>query len=108
MNIEARIASKVQKAFVYLYNTELPSDKIQVQRTRKDFTGDFTVVVFPFLRYSKLPPEQTGQAIGNYLKDHVDEMSDFNVIKGFLILTIDNAFWLRFLNSMNQREHIYD
>jgi len=108
MNIEARISAKVQKALYRLYDTEISSDKIQIQRTRKDFTGDFTVVVFPFLRFSKLPPEQTGEEIGNFLKDKVDEISDFNVIKGFLNLTIDNAFWVRFLNSMNQREHIYD
>ena len=108
MNIEARIAAKVQKALLYLYDMEISNDKIQIQRTRKDFTGDFTVVVFPFLRYSKLPPEQTGEAIGNFLKEKVDEVSDFNVIKGFLNLTIDHAFWLRFLNSMHQRESIHD
>jgi len=108
MNIEARISAKVQKALLRLYDTEISSDKIQIQRTRKDFAGDFTVVVFPFLRYSKLPPEQTGEEIGNFLKDKVDEISDFNVIKGFLNLTIDNTFWVRFLNSMNQRDHIYD
>lgn len=108
MNIEARIAAKVQKALAYLYETEISRDMVQIQRTRKDFTGDFTVVVFPFLRYSKLPPEQTGQEIGHFLKDKVEEISDFNVIKGFLNLTINNAFWLGFLNSMNQRESIYD
>jgi arginyl-tRNA synthetase len=108
MNIEARISAKVQKALLYLYDTEISNDKIQIQRTRKDFTGDFTVVVFPFLRHSKLPPEQTGQEIGQFLKEKVDEVSDFNVIKGFLNLTIDSSFWLRFLNSMHQRESIYD
>jgi arginyl-tRNA synthetase len=108
MNIEARIAAKVQKALLYLYDTEISNDKIQIQRTRKDFTGDFTVVVFPFLRYSKLPPEQTGQEIGKFLKEKVDEVSDFNVIKGFLNLTIESSFWLRFLDSMHQRESIYD
>ncbi|MBS3807761.1 MAG: arginine--tRNA ligase [Bacteroidales bacterium] len=108
MNIESRISAKVQKALVRLYDTEISPDKIQIQRTRKDFTGDFTVVVFPFLRFSKLPPEQTGEEIGNFLKDQLDEISGFNVIKGFLNLTIDNTFWVRFLNSMNQRDHIYD
>ena len=108
MNIESRISAKVQKALVRLYDTEISPDKIQIQRTRKDFTGDFTVVVFPFLRFSKLPPEKTGEEIGNFLKDELDEISGFNVIKGFLNLTIDNTFWVRFLNSMNQRDHIYD
>jgi len=108
MNIEARIAVKVQKALLNLYNTEISDDKIQIQRTRKDFTGDFTVVVFPFLRYSKLPPEQTAQEIGIFLKEKVDEVSDFNVIKGFLNLTIEASFWLRFLNSMHERKSIYD
>ncbi len=108
MNIEARIVSKVQKALLELYDTDMASEKIQVQRTRKDFTGDFTVVVFPFLGFTKRPPEQTGEEIGQFLKEKVDEISDFNVIKGFLNLIIGNDFWLRFLNSMHQRGHIYD
>jgi len=108
MNIEARITETVRKALASLYSTEVHTREVQIQRTRKDFQGDFTVVVFPFLRYSKKPPEQTGEALGAYLKENMDEIADFNVIKGFLNLTIDNAFWLRFLNNMNQRENIYD
>ncbi|MGM0531371.1 MAG: arginine--tRNA ligase [Bacteroidota bacterium] len=108
MNIEARITETVRKALASLYSTEVHTREVQIQRTRKDFQGDFTVVVFPFLRHSKKPPEQTGEALGAYLKEHMDEIADFNVIKGFLNLTIGSAFWLRFLNNMNQRKNIYD
>ncbi|MFW6101127.1 MAG: arginine--tRNA ligase [Bacteroidota bacterium] len=108
MNIEARITETVRKALASLYSTEVQTSEVQVQRTRKDFEGDFTVVVFPFLRYSKKPPEQTGEALGAYLKEHMDEIADYNVIKGFLNLTIGSAFWLRFLNNMNKRKNIYD
>jgi arginyl-tRNA synthetase len=108
MNIEARITETVKEALHTLYNKEIQDKEIQVQRTRKDFEGDFTVVVFPFLRYSKKPPEQTGEALGTYLKEHMDEIGDFNVIKGFLNLIIGSNFWIRFLNSIGKRENIYD
>ena len=108
MNIEARITETVRRALVSLYSKEVQTREIQIERTRKDFQGDFTVVVFPFLRYSKKPPEQTGETLGSYLKENMDEIADFNVIKGFLNLTVGSAFWLRFLNNMNQRENIYD
>ena len=108
MNIEARITETVRRALSSLYSVDVKTEEVQIQRTRRDFQGDFTVVVFPFLRYSKKPPEQTGEALGNYLKEQMDEITDFNVIKGFLNLTIDSSFWLRFLNDMNQRENIYN
>ncbi|MGM0498478.1 MAG: arginine--tRNA ligase, partial [Bacteroidota bacterium] len=87
MNIEIRIAEKVVEAVRSLYEKDVKVSDIQTQRTRKDFEGDLTVVVFPLLRLSKRPPEQTGEEIGNYLKDNVSEIADFNVIKGFLNLT---------------------
>ena len=108
MNIEARITETVRQALATLYSSDVKTKEVQIQRTRKDFQGDFTVVVFPFLRYSKKPPEQTGEALGTYLKEQIDEIADFNVIKGFLNLTIGGAFWLRFLNNMHQRKTIYN
>jgi arginyl-tRNA synthetase len=108
MNIEIRIAEKVVDAIKALYEKDTEASNIQTQRTRKDFKGDFTVVVFPLLRISKRPPEQTGNEIGNYLKENVTEISDFNVIKGFLNLTLHSSFWLRYLNSISEQDPIYN
>ncbi|MFP4041621.1 MAG: arginine--tRNA ligase, partial [Bacteroidales bacterium] len=107
MNLELKISEKLVKAVKKLYSHEIAFDEIQIQRTRKDFRGDYTVVVFPLLRYSKKPPEQTGEEIGAYLKDYIEEISDFNVIKGFLNLTISNKFWITFLNSIHSQDKIY-
>ncbi|MFP4018287.1 MAG: arginine--tRNA ligase [Bacteroidales bacterium] len=107
MNLELKISEKLVKAVKKLYSHEIAFDEIQIQRTRKDFRGDYTVVVFPLLRYSKKPPEQTGEEIGAYLKDYIEEISDFNVIKGFLNLTISNKFWITFLNSIHTQDKIY-
>lgn len=107
MNLELKISEKLVKAVKKLYNHEITFDEIQIQRTRKDFRGDYTVVVFPLLRYSKKPPEQTAEEIGAYLKDYIEEISDFNVIKGFLNLTISNKFWISFLNSIHSQDKIY-
>ena len=107
MNIESRIAEKVVEAIKALYQKDIKASDIQTQRTRKDFEGDLTVVVFPLLRLSKKPPEQTGGEIGDYLKENVSEIADFNVIKGFLNLTIHPSFWLQFLNKIGEQETIY-
>ena len=107
MNLEVRIAGKVADAVESLYQQELDPSDIQIQRTRKDFKGDFTVVVFPLLRFSKKPPEQTAEEIGEFLKDKVSEISGFNVIKGFLNLNIASKFWITFLNSINSQDVSY-
>src|SRR6056297_3661363 len=107
MNIETSIAEKVVEAIKALYEKDIEVSDIQTQRTRKDFEGDLTVVVFPLLRLSKRPPEQTGREIGSYLKENVSEIEDFNVIKGFLNLTIHPSFWLQFLNKISSQETIF-
>lgn len=107
MNLEIRIAEKVVEAVKSIYEHSTEVESIQIQRTRKDFTGDFTIVVFPLLRFSKRPPEQTAEEIGNYLKEKVSEVSDFYVIKGFLNVSIDNSFWIRYLNSTFETDCIY-
>ncbi|MFO8235935.1 MAG: arginine--tRNA ligase [Bacteroidales bacterium] len=107
MNLELKISEKVADSVRQIYKHEIDLSEIQIQRTRKDFDGDFTVVVFPLLRYSKKPPEQTAEEIGNFLKEFIDEIVDFNVIKGFLNLTISTKFWISFLNSIHSQEKIY-
>jgi len=99
MDIEKTLKDKVIAAVQKIYG-QVPEEKaIQIQRTRKDFDGDFTLVVFPLLRISKKPPEQTASEIGEYLKSKVDEIHDYNVIKGFLNLSFQDDFWLSFLNT---------
>jgi len=99
MNIELIIKEQVAKAISALYGQPVDPAQVQVQLTRSEFEGDQTVMVFPFLRISKKSPEVTGQEIGEYLVANVDEVSKFNVVKGFLNLVIDNKFWIDRLNE---------
>lgn len=99
MDIEIIIRDKVVEAIEKLYSQKADPDQIQIQNTRKDFEGDKTVVVFPFLRFSKKSPEQTGEDLGNYLTSEVTEIAGFNVVKGFLNLVIDGSYWINQLNE---------
>ncbi|MBT6013399.1 MAG: arginine--tRNA ligase [Flavobacteriales bacterium] len=92
MMIEQILHTEIEKCLSELYSAEQQS--IQFQKTRKEFDGDITLVVFPLLRASKKGPEQTAEQIGNYLKEKVSQVSDFNVVKGFLNLSISSDFWL--------------
>ena len=94
MNIENIIHSAVAETLKELYNFEPAAQTIQLQNTRKDFEGDITLVVFPFLRHSRKSPEETGREIGEQLQTKVDEVESFNVIKGFLNLEISNNYWI--------------
>ena len=105
MDIEKILKKKVIDAVQKIYRQLAEEKTIQIQRTRKDFEGDFTLVVFPLLRVSKKPPEQTASEIGEYLKSEVSEIKDYNVIKGFLNLVVDNDFWISFLNSSIQNKN---
>lgn len=104
MSIESRLIETVIEAVQKIYDQAPEEKHVQIQKTRKEFEGDFTLVVFPFLRISKKPPEQTATEIGEYLKDNVKEINSFNVIKGFLNLSIDKSFWISFLNSVGTEE----
>ena len=103
-NIEKNITESVKAALKNLYNAEIDEKDIQIQKTKKTFSGDFTVVVFPFLKASKKNPEQTGAEIGEYLKQNLNEITDYNVIKGFLNLTVSSAYWIDTLNNINHTE----
>ncbi|WP_339663497.1 arginine--tRNA ligase [uncultured Polaribacter sp.] len=98
MNIQNTIETKVKEGFLALYNTEIPS--VEFQATRKEFEGDITVVVFPMLRFKKGNPVQIGEDLGNYLVENVSEITNYNVVKGFLNLVIDDAFYTNFFNSI--------
>jgi len=100
MNIELQLIETVKEAVHELYSQTPDIKSVQIQKTRKDFDGDFTLVVFPLLRLSKKPPEQTAEELGEYLKNNVEKICEYNVIKGFLNLTINKSFWITFLNTV--------
>lgn len=99
MSIESLLTAKVMEAVKQCYGAEVIEKDIQLQATRKDFAGDLTVVVFPFTRYSHKSPEETGKELGEYLKQNIDEVEDYNVIKGFLNIVISSAYWVEVLNE---------
>ena len=102
MKIEEKIQAAVQVALKSLYDADIDAKQIQIQQTRSEFEGQLTVVVFPFLRASKKGPEQTGQDLGQYLKDNLsDVVADFNVVKGFLNLVISSSSWVAVLEAIN-------
>ena len=105
MNIEETLTQAVVRAVLSLYGQEVPAAQIQLQKTKREFEGHLTLVVFPFLRISKKKPEDTAQEIGNYLLENEHVVSKFNVIKGFLNLTIAPGAWIELLNSIHAQEN---
>ena len=101
MNIEERLSSSVLMGIKELYGQEVPAKMVQLQKTKKEFEGHLTLVVFPFLRMSKKGPEQTAQEIGEYLQQHEPAVAAYNVIKGFLNLTIASDVWVELLNDIH-------
>lgn len=105
--MESVLKEKIKEAVKSLYNSELDDCLIQLQETRKDFKGDFTLVVFPLLRFSKNTPEQTGENIGQYLVKHCPEISGFNVIKGFLNLEISDRQWIEYFSGLAVSDDLF-
>ncbi len=105
MNIEQKLLSSVTNGLKALYGQEVPAAQVQLQKTKKEFEGHLTLVVFPFLRMSKKGPEQTAQEIGEYLKANEPMVAAFNVIKGFLNLTIASSAWIELLNDIHADAH---
>ena len=101
MIIENYISNEFCKAINNLYSQNVDIKLVQVQKTKKDFNGDYTINVFPFLKISKKPPEQTATEIGNYLKIKILEINSFEVIKGFLNISFSNSFWVNKLNNIS-------
>ncbi|MDE6871376.1 MAG: arginine--tRNA ligase [Bacteroidales bacterium] len=93
MTTEQLITEKSMGAVKALYGVDIDANALQVQVTRKEFEGDFTVVTFPLLKISKSAPEATGQAIGEWLKANVPEIAGYNVVKGFLNISLSAAYW---------------
>ena len=104
MNIENKLVDSVINGLKALYGQEVPATQVQLQKTKKEFEGHLTLVVFPFLRMSKKGPEQTAQEIGEYLQANEPAVTAFNVIKGFLNLTIASSAWIELLNVIHADE----
>ena len=101
MNIESEIIAAVVQAVKECYGQDVPTTMVQLQKTKAEFEGNLTLVVFPFLKLSKLKPEDTAQQLGDYLAKHCKVVQSFNVVKGFLNLTIAPAAWISLLNRID-------
>ena len=101
MKIEGIISSSVIEAVKVLYGQEVAPKMVQIQKTKQEFEGNLTLVVFPFLKISKKKPEDTAQEIGQYLNEHCKAVASFNVVKGFLNLVIAQSAWLRLLADID-------
>ena len=104
MKIEDKLVASVISGLKALYGQEVPEKMVPMQKTKKEFEGHLTLVVFPFLKMSRKGPEQTAQEIGEYLKANEPAVAAFNVIKGFLNLTIASATWIELLNEIQADE----
>lgn len=103
--IESKLQEGAVQAIASLFDANIESNQITINDTRKEFSGDFTVVVFPLLRYTKKNPEESGQLIGAYLKEHLKEVADFNVVKGFLNLSLSASFWQEKVQLISDNEN---
>lgn len=104
MTIEQQIINAAQAAVKELYGQEVPEKMVQLQKTKKEFEGNLTLVVFPFLKISRKKPDETAREIGEYIKQNCEAIADFNAVGGFLNLVIDKKAWLALLNEMNLNE----
>src|SRR5690606_4032084 len=99
ISIQQTLIEQTVAAVRSLYDAELAEEQVTLQETRKEFEGQITVVTFPVTRFSKKSPEQTGAEIGAYLQQHVEAVSAFNVIKGFLNISLSDSYWVALLNE---------
>ena len=105
MNIETIISEAARQAVKALYGQDVTGKMVQLQKTRSEFEGNLTLVVFPFTKMARKSPEQTGQEIGDYLVANCEAVDKYNVVKGFLNLSVGNGAWLQLLKAMDEDEH---
>ena len=101
MNIESMIIGSAIEAVKMLYGQDVPEKMVQLQKTKREFEGNLTLVVFPFLKMSKKGPEQTAQEIGEYLQQNCSAVAAFNVVKGFLNIVVAPAAWSELLRAID-------
>jgi len=105
MMIEQQIMAAAQAAVKALYGQDVPEKMVQLQKTRSEFEGSLTLVVFPFVKMARKSPEQTGQELGEYLVANCPAVSKYNVVKGFLNLSIADEAWLQLLAAIDADPH---
>ena len=105
MKIEQQIQQAALAAVKALYGQDVPEKMVQLQKTRSEFEGNLTLVVFPFVKMARKSPEQTGQELGEYLAQHCEAISGYNVVKGFLNLSIADGAWLQLLADIDADAH---
>lgn len=101
MNIEEILTSAIVKGISSLYDADIKTQQVQIQKTRPEFEGNFTLVVFPYLRLSHKKPEETAQEIGEWLIQNESAVEKFNVVKGFLNLVISSSYWIKVLENIH-------
>ncbi|MBJ6118856.1 arginine--tRNA ligase [Pontibacter sp. BT310] len=104
MQLQATISKRISEALQALFNITIDADQLALQPTRKEFAGSFTFVTFPYTKQAGKGPEQIGQALGEYLKENAKEIKDFNVVKGFLNLEIEQTEWLSLFRELMRNE----
>ena len=102
MQLQSAISQSISQALAALFNITVAPEQISLQPTRKEFAGSFTFVTFPYTKQAGKGPEQIGEALGSYLKEHASEIKDFNVVKGFLNLEVQETEWLRLFRELMQ------
>ena len=107
MDLIQQLTEGVISGVQELYGEAPDSGKVNLSVTRKEFEGDYTVVVFPFTKLAKKKPEQIGEELGQYMVNNLPNVSAFNVIKGFLNLSVDDAYWINYLNVVSKQDHCY-
>lgn len=106
MSLEQGILSSIQQAFADLFNHEVQLEDLQLQPTRKEFEGSYTFVLFPYLKVTKLNPEASAKALGDYLVNSCEAVSGYNVVKGFLNLVVNQASWVEIFQSLLAKEQV--
>ncbi|NLB03139.1 MAG: arginine--tRNA ligase, partial [Bacteroidales bacterium] len=102
MNIYTLLGEKTRQCLQALYQLEADDSLLQLQKTKKEFEGDLTLVVFPFVKAARKSPVATAEEIGSWLLQHTPELSSYNVIKGFLNLSVSTSYWLQALQEMSR------
>ena len=105
MQIIEVIQNKAVEGLKQLFDLDISCVQVTVQRTKKEFEGDFTVVVFPFVRMTKKSPAETGELLGSYLLEHLEEIAEYNVIQGFLNLVVEPVYWMQFVENEVENPH---
>ena len=104
MKIERVLSEKTIELFNSLYNLKLSPSTVQITKTRKDFEGDYSIIIYPLLQYSKKSPVQTGEELGNLLVEKSDIISNFQIVKGYLNVVLHKFFWISMLEELTTQD----